>query len=58
MSIDRHHVALPDQEAVARHDGVEGDFHERAVAQAGRGARHAGQERAHLAPGAPFGKAF
>ena len=57
-AIDGRHVALPDQKKVARRDLVQRHLVQRAVAVPGRRPGHAGQEVAHLAPGAALGEAL
>ena len=55
-AVDRDHVALPDEQPVARFDRVELDLFQPAVAVAHGRARHAGKQRGHVAAGAPLGK--
>ena len=56
--VDRHDVALADEQAIPGLDGVERDLLEPAVPMADGGPRHASQERRHLAVGAALGKAL
>ncbi len=56
--VDRHHVALPDQQPVARRDPVEFHLLEPAVAVPPRRPRHPRQKRVHLAARPALGEAF
>jgi hypothetical protein len=55
---NRHHVALPHQQPVARHDQIERDLVQPAVPVPHGGARHPRQQGGHLAPGRPLGIAL
>jgi hypothetical protein len=55
-AVHRHHVALPDQQAVAGRDLVEGHVLQPAVAVPGRRPGNTGQKILHRAPGAALGE--
>ena len=57
-AIDRHHVAAPDQEAVAGTHIIQRDLFQPAIAVAHHLARHPRQQRRHLGPGATLGEGF
>jgi hypothetical protein len=55
-SVDRNHVALSHHYTIPRLDRVEVDLLEPAVTISDGAARHAGEQRGHLAAGAAFGE--
>ena len=57
-AVDRHHVALADQQPVAGHNEIERDLLEPAVPVPHGAARHPRQQGGHLAPGGPLGIAL
>ena len=57
-SVDRHHVAFADHQPIARLDRLQVDLFEPAVPVSDGAARHAGEQRGHLAAGATLGKAL
>jgi len=57
-SIDRHHVAFADNEAIARLDRLEGNLLEPAVPLSEGATRYPGQQRRHLTVCATLGKAL
>ncbi len=57
-AVHRGDGALPDQQQIARQDAVQRDLGQGVALMQGGGARDAGQQVGHLAPGAAGGKAF
>ena len=57
-SVDRHHIALANDQAIARLDRLQRDFFEPAVPKSHRAPRHTGEERRHLPAGATLGEAL